>query len=213
MVRALAAAAALAAACGPAHAPPPAPATPTPTPTPTPTAHAHTCADAGAGLERGTVGVRAPGSTVLAAMRTRCLEDAWPAEAVACFAAMQLDAADRDLSRCATQLPQPARDRMFDTVGSGSNDNRIALALVRARLGALTLPVAACDRFVATVSELLACEHIPLDVRLSLGHQTSDFWSLPTANLAPAAEQHMSDVCSDSLGKLQQRAQDAGCMP
>jgi hypothetical protein len=195
-------------ACGPPRSPPAA------VPRDEPVVASRTCADAGAALERGTVGIRAPESSILAAMRTRCVDDGWSPEAIACFTAMPLlDAADRELGRCASMLPAPARGRMFDTIGSGTGDDRIALAITRARLGALTLPVPACERFVVTVVGVLSCEGIPVATRLQLGHETSDFWSLPTANLPQDAAREMADICTASIEKLQRQAQEAGCMP
>jgi hypothetical protein len=173
-----------------------------------------TCTDAGAALEKGTVAIRAPGTTILAVMRARCSDDAWPGDAVRCFAQMSpRDAVDHALGVCAGLLPREARDRMFDVISGGTTDGRVAIAISRARLAALSLPVPACERFVATVANVLECEHIPLEVRVQLGNEASDFWSLPTTNLPATAQREMAAVCTDSLGKLQRQAQDAGCMP
>lgn len=166
---------------------------------------AHSCSDAAVGLERATKGVRAPDTTVFDAMRGRCTDDAWPIAAIECFANMK----EGDVGRCARELHDVVRDRMF-AVLSGGND-RGSLALARARLDAMTLPVAACDQFVKSVSAVLACERMPIETRIELGNDTADFWDLP-AQLPADAEQRISTACGQSLSALQQHAAVAGCM-
>ncbi|MBV8756254.1 MAG: hypothetical protein JO257_03195, partial [Deltaproteobacteria bacterium] len=114
----------------------PSPVEPAPSePIASPVAVAHSCSDAAVGLERATKGVRAPDTTVFDAMRGRCTDDAWPLAAIECFAMMK----EGDVAKCARELHDGVRDRMF-AVLSGGND-RGSLALARARLDAMTVPV------------------------------------------------------------------------
>jgi hypothetical protein len=165
----------------------------------------HTCSDAAVGIERATKGVRAPDTTVFDEMRSRCTDDAWPLAAIECFAEMK----EGDVGRCARELHDGVRDRMF-AVLSGGND-RGSLAIARARLDAMTLPVAACDQFVKSVSAVLACEQMPIETRIELGNDTADFWELPET-LPADAEQRIANACGQSLSALQQHAAVAGCM-
>ena len=166
---------------------------------------AHSCSDAAVGIERATKGVRAPDTTVFDEMRGRCTDDNWPLAAIECFASMK----EGDVGRCARELHDGVRDRMF-AVLSGGND-RGSLAIARARLDAMTLPVAACDQFVRSVSAVLACEQMPIETRIELGNDTADFWELPET-LPADAEQRISTACGQSLSALQQHAAVAGCM-
>jgi len=166
---------------------------------------AHSCSDAAVGIERATKGVRAPDTSVFDEMRSRCTDDAWPLAAIDCFASMK----EGDVGRCARELHDAVRDRMF-AVLSGGND-RGSLAIARARLDAMTLPVAACDQFVRSVSAVLACEQMPIETRIQLGNDTADFWELP-ATLPADAEQRIATACGQSLSALQQHAAVAGCM-
>ena len=165
----------------------------------------HSCSDAAVGIERATKGVRAPDTTVFDEMRGRCTDDNWPLAAIECFASMK----EGDVGRCARELHDGVRDRMF-AVLSGGND-RGSLAIARARLDAMTLPVAACDQFVRSVSAVLACEQMPIETRIELGNDTADFWELPET-LPADAEQRISTACGQSLSALQQHAAVAGCM-
>ncbi|HSN26975.1 MAG TPA: hypothetical protein VLT45_11830 [Kofleriaceae bacterium] len=194
-------------ACLAACSTPPAtrPAPVAPTPPLEPAKVSHTCADAAVGIERATKGVRAPDTTVFDEMRGRCTDDAWPLAAIDCFAMMK----EGDVARCARELHDSVRDRMFGVL-SGGND-RGSLAIARARLDAMTLPVAACDQFVKSVSAVLACERMPIETRIELGNDTADFWSLPE-QLPADAEQRIATACGQSLSALQQHAAVAGCM-
>jgi hypothetical protein len=189
----------LVAACG---GTPAAPAAPSHVPGNTTT----TCADAAAGLEQATRGVRAPGSSVLIAMRARCGEDRWPIAAVECFAKMR----EGELGHCARELGDAPRDHMFAVLGGGEPD-RAAIAIARARLESLQVGVGECDRFVAAVSQVLTCEQMPIEARVQLGNETADFWDLPKHGLSSDAQRRMTDACDASLTQLQQQAQDAGC--
>ena len=165
----------------------------------------HNCSDAAVGLERATKGVRAPDTTVFEAMRGRCTDDAWPLAAIECFAMMK----EGEVARCARELHDGVRERMFGVL-TGGND-RGSLALTRARLDSMTLPVAACDQFVKSVSAVMACDRMPIETRLELGNDTADFWDLPE-QLPADAEQRISTACGQSLSALQQHAAVAGCM-
>jgi hypothetical protein len=179
---------------------------PKPVEQPVAKARAHTCADAAVGIESATKGVRSPDTTVFDAMRGRCSDDQWPAAAIECFATMH----EGDVARCARELHDGVRDSMFAVLAGGAADQG-AITIVRARLDAMTVPVAECDRFVKSVSSVLTCEHMPIETRIQLGNDTADFWNLPTT-LSADAEQRMATACGQSLSALQQHATLAGCM-
>jgi hypothetical protein len=166
-----------------------------------------TCSEAAVGLEQATRGVRAPDSSVLMAMRSRCTDDNWPAAAAHCFALMH----EGDLGHCARMLPDDARNRMFVLLGGGQPD-RMAITIARARLEGLQVGVGACNDFVSAVATVLTCEQMPIDARVQLGNETADFWDLPTHGLPDDARKRMTDACGASLAELQQEAHDAGCM-
>jgi hypothetical protein len=186
---------------------------------------ARSCSEAAVGFESGTRGIRPAESTILVAIRLRCVDDVWPAVAIECFAKM----AEGDFGRCAAQLPQRARDRMFAILGSGghapgtmneggnegSDGISPSLSIERSltKLQALQVGISTCDRFVATVTRLLVCERMSVELRAQLGAETADFWSLPTTGLPESARQKMVDVCTRSLAVLEQQALDVGCMP
>ena len=195
----------LVAACGPG----PRPAPPAPPAPPVPIAdEGRGCAEAAAGLERGTRGLRDPEVSVLASMRARCEGDGWSPAAVECFAHVT----EADLGRCAALLPPRARERMFDRVGGGARD-RVAVAIALAKLSTLKVGIPECDRFVETVAQVLVCDRMAIEVRAQLGAETADFWSLPTSGLPADAQLRMADVCGRSTQALQQQAVDAGCTP
>jgi hypothetical protein len=166
------------------------------------------CAEAAAGIEQGTRGIRDPGTSVVSAMRGLCLDDRWAAVSIECFSKLSED----DLGRCAGTLAKPARERLFDALG-GSGDDRTSIAIAQARLTDLKVGVVECDNFVTTVSRALGCEGMPLEQRAQLGNETADFWSLPTANLPEDAARRMASVCGESLTFLRKQVTDAGCMP
>ena len=166
------------------------------------------CAEAAAGIEQGTRGIRDPGTSVVSLMRGLCLDDRWPIAAIDCFAKMGED----DLGRCAGALEKAARERLFTTLG-GNGDDRTAIAVAQARLTDLKVGVTECDNFVTAVARALGCESMPLEQRAQLGNETADFWSLPTANLPQDAARRMASVCGESLTFLRQQVADAGCMP
>jgi hypothetical protein len=181
------------------------------------------CSEAAAGLEGGTRGIRDPDSSVLASIRARCVEDVWPAAAVRCFAMMT----EGQLGECAGQLPALARQRMFAALGSGgvrrddaaegrapsdAVSTQLALAQAVAKLQALHIGVAACDALVRTAERALACAAMEAELRVQLGAELADFWTLPTA-LPEAAIRKMTEVCGKWHAVLVQRVVAAGCMP
>lgn len=190
------------AACGGSGAtkPPPAP--------PVPVAHVSTCPEAATGLERGTRDVRDPEESLLGPMRERCVADRWSPAAIDCFAKMH----EGDLAKCAGHLEARARDKLFDVIGGGTQDEE-AIAAIVAKLATVTIGISECDRFVSAVSTVMSCRTMPLDTRVQLGNETADFWSLPTERLSMQAQLRMAQVCGKSLADLQQRAVAAGCMP
>lgn len=165
---------------------------------------AKTCNDAAAGLERGTIGLREPGGTVLASMTARCMQDRWSASAIECFANMGPD----DLGRCAGKLAAPPRDAMFQVLG-GTDGDRASVTIVIARLSAMKVGIARCDDFVSAVASVMRCEQLPIETRVQLGAETADFWSLPTSGLPSDAQAKMEAACGESLAALERETQ--GC--
>jgi hypothetical protein len=189
------------AACGGTTAAPPAKAPP-------PIASsAPSCSDAAFGLEQATRGVRAPESSILDVMKSRCTDDSWPVPAIRCFASMH----EGDLGKCAHALSDDARKRLFGALGA-DEDDRMQIVLARARLDGLTVGVTVCDQFVAAVAAMLTCDAMPLDKRVQLGNETADFWDLPTHGLPEDAQRRISNACGASLAELQAQAQSVGCM-
>jgi hypothetical protein len=158
------------------------------------------------GLESGTRGLRPPEVSVLDAMRALCVDDAWPAAAIECFAKMQ----EGDFGRCAATLPARARQRLFERAGGGTSD-RVAIAAALAKLSTLQVGIPECDQFVEAVAHVLVCDAMTIEVRAQLGAETADFWSLPTSGLPADAQLRMADVCVRSTAALAQQAGDAGC--
>src|SRR5262249_22559336 len=136
-----------------------------------------------------------------------CGEDRWPVVAIECFAKMH----EGELGTCARELPDDARDHMFQVLATGAPELG-AIAIARTRLQLVQVGVGECDRFVAAVAIVLTCEQMPVEARLELGNQTAELWSLPTKGLPDDAQRRMAAVCSQSLADLQREAQDAGCM-
>lgn len=168
----------------------------------------HTCAHAARGLAGATRGVRDPdsGTDVFDALIARCDRDAWPVTAIDCFAEM----AEGDLGRCAKLLDETKREAVF-AVLAGNEPSHAGLAVARARLEQLTVGIDACDRFVHAVTTALTCEALALELRLSIGNETAQFWSLPTDRLAADDIQRMSQVCVASLATLTREAGSVGC--
>lgn len=180
---------------------------PAPAP-PVPQQAAHSCTDAAIGLERGTKNVRLPDQELLGPMKTRCLEDAWPAPAIDCFAKMGAD----ELGHCAGLLDERDRDKLFTALGGGSGyGDRTELMLITAKVAAMQTGIPACDDFISTVGRVLACDYMPIDARLQLGNDTADSWALPTSRLPADAIKRMTLICDTSRQDLEQRAVGAGC--
>jgi len=187
--------------CWSSTQPPPAPPVPATQP-------AHSCTDAAIGLERGTKNVRLPDQELLGPMKARCLEDAWPANAIDCFARMGED----ELGNCAGLLDEGDRDRLFTALGGGSGyGDRAELAQVTAKVVALQTGIPACDDFIQTVGRVLECDYMPINARIQLGADTADVWALPTTRLSGDAIKRMTAICDQSRGELEQRAVGVGC--
>jgi len=165
----------------------------------------HSCADAALGLENATRGVRAPEHAVFDTLRTRCLEDVWPAGAVDCFATM----AEGDLGKCSRIMPDAQRETVFAALAGNEGGT---IYVTRARLQQLQVGVPECDRFVSAVTTVLSCEKLSLQDRLQLGNETAEFWSLPTNRLSREDKLRISEVCGQSLQSLEQHALGVGCM-
>lgn len=166
------------------------------------------CSDAAHGLEGATKSVREPDQHVFDALNKRCTDDAWPSTAIDCFATMR----EGELGKCSRDLPERSREGMFAVIGGGE-PSRAGLVVARARLEQLEVGVPECDRFVTAVSAVLACEAMPIDMRVNLGNETAQFWSLPTARLGADDLQRISEVCGQSLLTLEQQATGIGCVP
>jgi hypothetical protein len=166
--------------------------------------HVRTCTEAAVGLERGTVDVRPPDSSIVEDMRGRCTADSWSVAAIECFADMK----PGELGHCAGKLPDSLRDAMFSAL-AGVGDDRTEIALAGARLETLQVNIAECDRFIGAVRAVIVCNAVPEGTRATLGREVSDFWSLPTHGLPADATRKMAETCTTSLAALQQRA--AGC--
>ena len=203
----------LAAGCGSAAAPAPrepAPAPPVPReaapPEPIDQA-ARACKEAAVGIERGTKSLRPPERSVLEPVLALCVDDAWPAASVECFANMD----EGDFGRCAGALPERARKRLLNRVAGGGDGVTVATVLVK--LSALQVGIPECDEFVTAIAHVLVCEAMPIELRAQLGTQMVDFWSLPTSGLPADAQLRMADVCGRSTVALAQQAAGAGCAP
>src|SRR3954468_15374312 len=72
----------------------------------------HTCAQAALGLENATRGVRAPDHEVFDEIKLACTQANWSAVAVHCFAEMH----EGDLGRCAKELVDGQREKLFDVL-------------------------------------------------------------------------------------------------
>jgi hypothetical protein len=165
------------------------------------------CGEAAAGLERATRGLRPPEESILAAMRTLCVEHAWPVVAVDCFATMTPD----DLGKCAGMVDVKHRDALFARI-AGLDHDKAALAILVARLANVKVGIAECDGFVTAVARAMSCEGLSLDQRHGLGSETVDFWSLNTSRLPPDAVAKMVRACGESLSALEAQVQAVGCM-
>lgn len=166
----------------------------------------HTCAQAALGLENATRGVRAPDNEVFDEVKLACMQASWSAVAVHCFAEMH----EGDLGRCAKELTDSQRDKLFDVL-AGNQPTQRGIAVAQARLQQLQVGVQTCDQFITAVTSFLTCEHIPIETRVQLGQETAEFWSLPTSRLGTEDLQRMSEVCGASLASLVRQASDAGC--
>lgn len=191
--------------CGGAAKAPPAPPPPAP---PVPVASIHGCTDAAAGLVRATKDLRHPDEATSSreALEQRCNADAWPQDAVDCFATLKDGG---EITTCAKLLVGDASSALLGVVAGAQQTDMGELQL---KLSQLKVGVAACDRFVAAVSTILSCEQMPLSDRLTLGNETAEFWSLPTHGLSTDVAQRMTQACGESLQALQQHAVDVGCM-
>jgi hypothetical protein len=166
----------------------------------------HTCAQAALGLENATRGVRAPDHEVFDEIKLSCTQASWSAVAVHSFAEMH----EGDLGRCAKELLDGQRDKLFDVLSGNQPDQR-GIAVAQARLQSLQVGIPACDQFITAVTTILTCEQVPIETRVQLGQETAEFWALPTARLGAEDLQRMSEVCGASLASLTSQAQGAGC--
>jgi hypothetical protein len=164
------------------------------------------CRHAATGLSGATRGVRDPEVDVVDGLIDVCQRDGWPYAAVDCFAQM----AEGDLGRCAKLLDERPREGMF-AVLAGNEPSAAGLVVAKARLQQLSVGIESCDRFVAAVMTILSCDGLSIEMRLSLGNETAQFWSLPTDRLAADDRQRMSQVCVTSLETLAKETAPVGC--
>jgi hypothetical protein len=164
------------------------------------------CRHAATGLSGATRGVRDPETDVVDGLIDRCQRDGWPSDAVDCFAQM----AEGELGRCAKLLEERAREGMF-AVLAGNEPSAAGLYVAKARLQQVQVGIESCDRFVAAVTTILACDGLSIEMRLQLGNETAQFWSLPTDRLAADDRQRMSQVCVTSLETLAKETAPVGC--
>ena len=174
---------------------------PAPHPAPIANVATHSCGEAAERLEHATRDLREPEVSILAAMRTRCIDDRWPSAAVDCFAQMTPD----DLGTCAGKLATEQREAMF-----GAFNGSVAAAVTKLR--ALHVGIPDCDKLIAAFVTVLTCDKVAFETRVELGNETADFWSLP-AKLPPDATSRMAAACSQSLVELRARIGESGCMP
>ncbi|HEY4242662.1 MAG TPA: hypothetical protein VGM88_22755 [Kofleriaceae bacterium] len=174
------------------------------------------CTEAAVGLEASTQSIRPPDRSILKAMQVRCETDRWPVAAIDCFADMTETSAPELLGRCMTQVPEPARTNavaeLADTVDtSPAYTDAQRLADLGTQLSTLSVGIAECDHFVASVAHVLGCEAMPVDERLDLGQETASFWSLPTEKLPVSARDRMTRTCTDARTRLELHATQLGC--
>ena len=115
-----------------------------------------------------------------------------------------------DLGRCAKLLDERQREAAF-AVLAGNEPSQAGLYVARARLQQLSVGIETCDRFVTAVTTILGCEALSVEMRLQLGNETAQFWSLPTDRLAADDLQRMSQVCVSSLDTLARETAPVGC--
>lgn len=183
--------------------------TPPAPPVPTAPDLARSCADAAIGLERGTRNLRPPEQDVIRPMRQRCMEDAWPVAAIECFAAMTEDG----LATCVRHLQPTQREKLLVEITGANQDDAVEIAEIVVRLKALQVGILNCDRFVQAVSSVMSCPGMTAAVRIQLGNETADFWSLSTSKLSIEDRARIAAACGESLQALQQQTVDVGCMP
>lgn len=182
-------------ACGASPPPPPPPRTIANAPR-----HA-SCDDAAAGLDRV---VRAVGTAPASGtMFVRCHDDAWSVAATTCFARMT---SAGELARCAGELADDARERLFRQLEEPGDEPVVVLAHV-ARLANVHAGIPECDEFIAAVARAFTCAAIPLEDRMLLGATAADFSPMHSTR----ASQRMAQVCSHSLSSLRQQVAIAGC--
>ncbi len=182
--------------------PPPAPAVPV-------VFENRTCLDAAVGLDRSTKTLRPPEDDVVGLVRERCAADGWSAAAIECFAAMK----EEDLTACTRLVLPMHREKLIATLVGNSSDDSEELASIVTKLQALQVGILNCDRFVQAVTVTMSCKGLASAVRIALGNETADFWSLPTARLSIQDRARMAAACGESLDALQQQSVDVGCMP
>jgi hypothetical protein len=194
-------------ACSNAHKPASEPVPPSPGVEPVLSNHPkHTCTHAARGLAGATRGVRSPDTDVFDELLARCDRDGWSVNAIDCFSVMN----EGDLGTCAKLLDERQREATFSVL-AGNEPSQAGLFVARARLQQLSVGIDTCDRFVNAVTTLLGCDGLSIEMRLQLGNETAQFWSLPTDRLGAADRQRMSQVCVDSLQTLARETAPVGC--
>ncbi len=198
--------------CGPSAATP-APQTPAPAvPISTPLVEmATSCTDAAFGIDRISKDLRAPEEEIIPAMRARCQQDEWSQHAINCFAALASDEAESDLAVCVGRLPIEQRASLLGEIKGAQPDQTAELAEVVAKLGALQVGIASCDRFVAAVAKMMDCESLGADARIQLGTETIEAWNLPMHKVSLQDKAKLAGACTQSLASLERHATDLSC--
>lgn len=186
-------------------------ATPPPVPVAAPSTLFHrakSCTDAAFGIGLAAKDLHAPEDEVVPAVRARCAVDLWTQPAIDCFSALD---ANGDLDACIAKLPEAVRVPLLSDLRGAQQDQAAELAEVTARLTALSVGIASCDRFVQAVTRMMSCEGLATAARIQLGTETSEAWALPIDRLSLQDKAKMAAACNQSLSSLRHHATDLAC--
>jgi hypothetical protein len=197
---------------GPATPPPtkPAPAVPVAEPI---AEMPKSCADAAFGIDRVAKDLHPPEQEIVPPMRTRCARDQWSQKAIECFANLATEdpTGESDLAVCVGRLPIGERASLLVEIKGAQPDQTAELADVITKLGALTVGIASCDRFVAAVARMMDCPALDADARIQLGTETVEAWSLPMHKVSLQDKAKLAGACTQSLESLKRHATDLAC--
>lgn len=192
----------------------PPPAKPAPVPVTTPiTAMPKTCTDAAFGIDRAAKDMHPPEQEIVPPMRTRCQRDQWSQTSIDCFAGLASDVPtdESSLAVCVGQLPTEQRAPLLVEIRGEQPDQTSELAEVVTKLGALTVGITSCDRFVAAVTRMMDCPGLDADARIQLGNETVEAWNLPMHKVSLQDKAKLAGACTQSLESLKRHATDLAC--